>query len=96
LAEIGGCAESAKVTLVHESAQKTEVIQTNNYGDFKFDNLKENSGRYRLEIEVPSYEKQTRVIELKTSINMGTIFYHLDAIAVEGGWCLCECDKAAR
>ena len=68
------CAENAKVTLVRESAQKTEVTQTNNYGGFKFDNLEENSGKYRLEIEVPSYEKQTRVIELKTCINMGTIF----------------------
>jgi len=74
LTEIEGCAENAKVTSVYESAQKTELTQTNNYGDFKFDNLKENSGKYRLEIEVPSYEKQTRVIELKTSINMGTIF----------------------
>jgi hypothetical protein len=74
LTEMDECAENAKVTLVHKSAQKTEVTQTNNYGDFKFDNLEENSGKYRLEIEVPSYEKQTRVIELKTSINMGTIF----------------------
>jgi len=74
LTEIEGCAENAKVTSVYESAQKTELTQTNNYGDFKFDKLEKNGGKYRLEIEVPSYKKQTRVIELKSSINMGTIF----------------------
>ena len=68
------CAEGAKVTLIHESTKKTDVTMTNNYGDFKFDNLEENSGQYRLEIEAPGYEKQMRVIDLKTSLNIGTIF----------------------
>jgi hypothetical protein len=68
------CAEGAKVTLIHESTKKTDVTTTNNYGDFKFDNLEENSGKYRLEIEVPGYEKQTRGIEFKTSLNIGIIF----------------------
>lgn len=74
LKETDECAEGAKVTLVNESTKKTDVVTTNNYGDFKFDNLEENSGKYRLEIDVPGYEKQTRVIEFKTSLNIGTIF----------------------
>ncbi len=74
LTETDECAENAEVTLVHESTQRTEVAQTNNYGDFKFDNLEDNSGNFRLEVEFPGYEKQTKVIDLKTSINIGTIF----------------------
>jgi Fe-S-cluster-containing dehydrogenase component len=67
------CAEGAKVTLTHESTKTTEVTTTNNYGDFKFDNLEDNSGNFRLEVEFPGYGKQTKVIELKTSINIGTV-----------------------
>jgi len=74
LKEKDECAENTKVTLVHESTKKTGVTTTNNYGDFKFDKLEENSGKYRVEVEYPGYGKQTRVIELKTSINIGTIF----------------------
>ena len=66
------CAEGTIVTLIRESSQEADVAVTNNYGDFKFDNL--NIGKYRLEIEYPGYEKQPREIDLKTSLNIGTIF----------------------
>jgi hypothetical protein len=46
---------------------------TDNYVYFKFDNLEENSGRYRLEIVCEGYEKQTLEVELTTSQNVGTI-----------------------
>jgi len=68
------CAEGAKVTLFGASNEKIDELVTNNYGDFKFDNLEENSGRYRLEIVYPGYEKQTLEVDLKTSLNVGTIF----------------------
>jgi hypothetical protein len=68
------CAEGAKVTLIHESTKTTAVTTTNNYGDFKFDNLEDNSGKYRLEIELVGRGKEIRVIELKASTNLGTIF----------------------
>ena len=68
------CAEGARVTLTHEATKTTAVATTNNYGDFKFDGLEDNSGNYRLDIQVPGRGKETRVIELKTSINVGTIF----------------------
>jgi Fe-S-cluster-containing dehydrogenase component len=73
LGEKDECAEGAKVTLIHGATKKTEVAAANNYGDFKFDDLEENSGKYTLEIELPGYKKQTKVVELKTSINVGTI-----------------------
>jgi Fe-S-cluster-containing dehydrogenase component len=73
LGEKDECAEGAKVTLIHGATKKPETVVTNNYGDFRFDNLEENSGKYTLEIEIPGYKKQTKVVELKTSINVGTI-----------------------
>jgi len=68
------CAEGAKVTLTHESTKSSQVTTTNNYGDFKFDDLGNNSGNYRLDIELAGYGKQSKVIELKMSLNVGTIF----------------------
>mgnify|MGYP001042414514 FL=1 len=68
------CAEGAKVTLVGASNKKIDEFVTDNYGDFKFDNLEENSGKYTLEIVYPGYEKKTLEVDLKTSLNVGTIF----------------------
>jgi Fe-S-cluster-containing dehydrogenase component len=73
LGEKDECAEGARVTLIHGAMKKTEAAVANNYGDFKFDNLEENSGKYTLEIELSGYKKQTTVVDLKTSINVGTI-----------------------
>ena len=44
------------------------------FGDFKFDDLEENSGNYTLEITHPDYETQTLDVDLKTSLNVGTIW----------------------
>ena len=68
------CAEVARVTLSKGSNKTIAETETNNYGDFKFDNLEENSGKYSLDLEYPGYEKKRLEIDLKTSINVGTIF----------------------
>lgn len=68
------CADGARVTLIKGPKETIDEATTNNYGDFKFDNLEENSGRYSLEIAYPGYKKQTLNIDLKTSMNLGTIF----------------------
>jgi hypothetical protein len=44
---------------------------TNNYGDFRIDNLAPNSGEYILEVEYPNYPKKEIRVELKDSINLG-------------------------
>jgi len=67
------CADGARVTL-SKGAEAVETVEANNYGDFKFDNLGEKSGKYSLEIEYPGYKKQQVSVDLKTSINLGTIF----------------------
>ncbi|HJX12093.1 MAG: oxidoreductase [candidate division Zixibacteria bacterium RBG_16_53_22] len=66
------CVEGAMVTLYKDSEKVYEAI-TDNYGDFKFDNLEENSGKYRLEISARSYDKKTIEVDLIASINVGTI-----------------------
>jgi len=66
------CAEGARVTLMKGSERIDEAV-TDNYGDFKFDNLEENSGNYRLEIVCPDYEKKILEVDLKTSLNVGPI-----------------------
>ena len=68
------CAEGASVTLIKDPKMKIGDAKTNNYGDFKIDNLEENSGKYRLAIELPGYKKKELSIDLKTSVNLGTIF----------------------
>jgi Fe-S-cluster-containing dehydrogenase component len=67
------CAEGARVTLFKNTQKVAEVI-TDNYGDFRFDNLNEKSGRYTLEIAFKGYDKKTIKVDLDTSKGVGTIF----------------------
>lgn len=68
------CAESARVTLIDAAKRRISEAKTNNYGDFKIENLDENSGKYTLEIIYRSYDEQILEVDLKTSVNVGTIF----------------------
>jgi Fe-S-cluster-containing dehydrogenase component len=69
---ITDCADGAKVTLFRKS-EKIGEFTTDNYGDFKFDNLEENSGGYRIEIDFKAYPKKIVDVNLTTSKNIGTI-----------------------
>jgi len=60
--------------LFRASSEEIDECVTNNYGDFKFDDLEENSGKYVLEIVYQDYEKKTLEVDLKMSLNAGTIF----------------------
>jgi Fe-S-cluster-containing dehydrogenase component len=66
------CAEGAKVILC-KGSQKLGEASTDNYGDFKFDGLEEQSGRYTLEIELAGCQKRVIEVDLTTSRNVGTI-----------------------
>jgi len=68
------CAEGATVTLFNAANDKISERITDNYGDFKFDRLEENSGRYTLQIAYPGYATKTIAVELKKSLNVGVIF----------------------
>lgn len=68
------CAEGAKITLRRGAKKAVDKTVTNNYGDFKIDNLEEKSGKYILEVTYSGYEKKTVEVDVKKSVNLGTIF----------------------
>jgi Fe-S-cluster-containing dehydrogenase component len=74
-AEQGGvvdCIEGARVRLVKDGNVVAETA-SDNYGDFKFDRLEENSGRYTIEISAAGGFTRTVEIELGSSTNIGEI-----------------------
>jgi Fe-S-cluster-containing dehydrogenase component len=65
------CVEGATVRLIKDGAVLASTT-TDNYGDFKFDRLDENSGRYSVDISAGGRSK-TVVANLGASINLGEI-----------------------
>ncbi len=66
------CVEGAAVRLVKDGAAVAET-RSDNYGDFKFDRLDENSGRYSVEIAAANGAKKVVEVELGASTNIGEI-----------------------
>ena len=66
------CVEGASVRLLKSGAVVAQTA-TDNYGDFKFDRLNENSGDYVVEILAAGRAKKTVTAKLGASINLGEI-----------------------
>ena len=66
------CAEGATVRLLKDATAVAETV-TDNYGDFKFDRLDENSGDYTIEITGAGRPAKTVTATLGASINLGEI-----------------------
>ena len=66
------CVEGAKVRL-KQSGQTMAELTTDNYGDFKFDRLPEESGAYTVEIEAPGAAPKSIDVTLGTSTYLGEI-----------------------
>ena len=66
------CVEGATVRLLR-NGQIVQEATSDNYGDFKFDKLDENSGAYVIEIEAKGRRKRTVETKLGVSINLGEI-----------------------
>ena len=66
------CVEGARVRLIRDGAVVAETA-SDNYGDFKFDKLDENSGAYTVEIEAPGRAKKSVAAVLGASISLGEI-----------------------
>ena len=66
------CVEGAKVRLVKGSTAVAETA-SDNYGDFKFDRLDQDSGAYTVEIEAAGLPPKTVPATLGVSINLGEI-----------------------
>jgi len=71
-AGIVDCVEGASVTLRQGGKLVAQTV-SDNYGDFKFDKLPENSGRYALEIAAAGHASKTIEVELGVSTNIGEI-----------------------
>jgi len=66
------CVEGATVRLLR-NGQLVQEATSDNYGDFKFDKLDENSGAYVIEIEAKGRRKRTVETKLGVSVNLGEI-----------------------
>jgi len=66
------CVEGASVRLSKDGRTVAETV-SDNYGDFKFDKLDEDSGPYLVEISAPGRPKRAVEAELGASINLGEI-----------------------
>lgn len=73
--EINGlvdCAEGVKVELFR-GKESIAQVETDSFGDFKFDHLVENSGKYGIKMELTGYEKIVLEVDLRASVNIGII-----------------------
>lgn len=68
------CAEDAEVLLIR-GGETIASTKSDCFGDFKFDNLEEDSGKYSLEIKYGDYDKRIVDVEVKKSINVGNIIF---------------------
>jgi Fe-S-cluster-containing dehydrogenase component len=66
------CVEGAHVRLIKSGAVVAETT-SDNYGDFKFDKLDENSGAYSVEIAAKGGATKSVEVRLGVSVNLGEI-----------------------
>jgi Fe-S-cluster-containing dehydrogenase component len=66
------CVEGARVRLIRAGAVVAETA-TDNYGDFKFDRLDEESGAYTVEIEAAGHAMRSVEARLGASLTLGEI-----------------------
>ncbi|NLM22079.1 MAG: oxidoreductase [Peptococcaceae bacterium] len=69
---VSECAKGARVSLYKENVKLAEM-QTDAFGDFKFDSLEEKSGAYTIVIQFKTYDKIALNVNLEQSINLGVI-----------------------
>ncbi len=68
------CVEGAEVILRNGKDEKIAVNITDNYGDFKFDGLPQNSGKYIITIRRGDDNIKTVECVLKDSLNVGVVY----------------------
>jgi Fe-S-cluster-containing dehydrogenase component len=75
LSDVDECAEGAVVTVSGIQLNIDLRTETNNYGDFKIDDLIPDGQKIILQLEYPGYEKQIKNLKLTDSIDLGTIHF---------------------
>lgn len=66
------CAAGVAVTLLKDGRQLA-ALETDAFGDFKFDELAPDSGTYQLALSHARYGKATRTVRLEDSVYLGSI-----------------------
>jgi Fe-S-cluster-containing dehydrogenase component len=66
------CIEGALAVLIKDGKAIRETV-TDNYGDFKFDGLDEDSGNYVLKIRSKNHAETSVEVDLRSSLNLGVI-----------------------
>ncbi len=75
VAQVGGvldCVEAAQVTL-SSKGRKLAQMQTDGFGDFKFDDLEAGSGSYQVEVVHPQFGSRKLETDLGESRYLGTV-----------------------
>jgi len=67
------CVKGAAVTLVRGSETIGECV-TDEYGDFKFDNLERGSGVYTVKVHRNGHGEKAVTVDLKESANVGVVY----------------------
>ena len=66
---------AGSVVLLKKGSDKVDETVTDSFGDFKFDNLEEKSGTYRIEILLGEFERKTLELDLIESHYAGVILF---------------------
>jgi Fe-S-cluster-containing dehydrogenase component len=69
---VSECAQGVNIKLIKDSKPITETV-SDAFGDFKFDNLEENSGIYTLEIRYKDEQPKKIEVDLKQSVSVADI-----------------------
>jgi len=69
---VSDCVQGANIKLIKDSNTIAETV-SDPFGDFKFDNLEQNSGIYTLEIKYKDYQKKKVEVDLKQSVSVADI-----------------------
>jgi hypothetical protein len=67
------CVQGARAILFNAANEKRSEVTTDSFGDFKFDNMEPGSGRYTIRVTHADGGEQTAEVDLKESVNVGTI-----------------------
>ncbi len=68
------CAHGATITLTKNDTV-VATMAADHFGDYKFDDLKPDSGEYRLEVAYKDFEKLSTPIDLGTSVSLEDIVF---------------------
>jgi len=68
------CVQGAEVVLSDSAGRFVATTSTDNYGDFKFDNLEEGSGIYRVSIRYAGHGQKLLEMRLEHSTDVGVVY----------------------